>query len=85
MALDYKVVGTRIKNARKIKEITQEQLSDMMGISVAYLSRVERGSSTINLKRLTEISEKLDIPINYFLNGSMESSKTYLDEDFAKI
>ena len=42
MALDYTVIGQRIKQARLAKNLTQEDLAEKIDISVAFLSRVER-------------------------------------------
>ena len=55
MALDYTIIGERLKKARLEKNLTQEQLAEQIDVSIAFLSRVERGSSHINLKRLTQI------------------------------
>ena len=55
MAIDYSVIGSRIKEARISKNLTQEELADQIDISVAFLSRVERGNSHINLKRLNQM------------------------------
>ena len=52
MAIDYNVIGSRIKQARLAKNMTQEDLADKIDVSVAFLSRVERGNSHINLKRI---------------------------------
>ena len=41
MALDYSVIGQRIKQARLAKNLTQEDLAEQIDISVAFLSRVE--------------------------------------------
>ena len=49
MALDYSIIGSRLKQARLAKNLTQEDLSEKIDISVAFLSRVERGNSHINL------------------------------------
>ena len=43
MAIDYTVIGQRIKQARLAKSLTQEELAEKVDISVAFLSRVERG------------------------------------------
>ena len=56
MSIDYAVLGQRIKQARLAKKMTQETLSEKLDVSVAFLSRVERGTSHINLLRLTQIS-----------------------------
>lgn len=55
MAVDYTIIGERIKNARKEKNMTQEKLAEQIGVSIAFLSRIERGNSQVNIKRLSQI------------------------------
>lgn len=85
MAIDYNVIGSRLKEARLAKNLTQEKLAEKVDISVAFLSRVERGSSHINLKRLNQICDLLDISEGYILNGSSSKSDNYLDKEFADL
>ncbi|MBO5413363.1 MAG: helix-turn-helix transcriptional regulator [Clostridia bacterium] len=59
MALDYTIIGERIKLARTKKKLTQEKLAERLDVSVPYLSRVECGDASINLKRLSQICELL--------------------------
>ena len=80
MALDYSVIGSRIKQARLAKNMTQEDLAD-----VAFLSRVERGNSHINLKRLNQLCGLLDVSEGYLLNGASSSSENYLDKEFTDL
>ena len=82
MALDYKLIGNRLRKARLDKGYTQEKLSEIMNVSVAYLSRIETGTAHINLKRLNEICNILDAVI---LNGASENSETYLNEELSSI
>lgn len=82
MLPDYSVIGRRIREARLNKKIRQEELADKINVSVAYMSRVETGKSQINLKRLTQIAEVLDVSPGYLLIGSNRTSKEYLKEDF---
>ena len=85
MALDYTVIGQRIKQARLAKNLTQEDLAEKIDISVAFLSRVERGNSHINLKRLNQLCGLLDVTEGYLLNGASSNSKEYLDREFANL
>ena len=85
MAIDYSVIGERLKRARKEKDFTQEQLAEKLDVSIAFLSRVERGSSQINLKRLSQICEILGITEGEILNGASSKSAKYLDADFANL
>ena len=85
MALDYNVIGSRIKQARLAKNYTQEELAEKIDISVAFLSRVERGNSHINLKRLNQLCGLLDVSEAYLLNGASSNSENYLDKEFAEL
>ena len=85
MALDYKVIGQRLKNARVAKNLTQEDLAEQIDISVAFLSRVERGNSHINLKRLNQLCRLLDVSEGYILNGASSNSTNYLDKEFSEL
>ena len=85
MAIDYSVIGERLKKARKKKNITQEELAEKLDISIAFLSRVERGNSKINLKRLTQICEILNVSEGEILTGVSSKSDNYLDAEFASL
>ena len=82
---DYNVIGRRIKNLRLKNNMTQEMLADEIDISVAFISRVERGTVQVNLKRLTQIAEILKVSPGYLLVGSNTKSKDYLKEDFCEL
>ncbi|MCI8443992.1 MAG: helix-turn-helix transcriptional regulator [Clostridia bacterium] len=85
MALDYNVIGQRIKHARLAKNLTQEDLAEKIDISVAFLSRVERGNSHINLKRLNQLCRLLDVSEGYILNGASSDSTNYLDKELSEL
>lgn len=85
MALDYKLIGSRIHAARINKGLTQEVLAEKLDVSIAFLSRVERGTTEINLKRLSQICALLDVTEGEILNGSSNTSKTYLNSDFSNL
>ena len=67
MTPDYYVIGRRIKQCRLDRKMTQEELADEISISVAFLSRVERGNAHLNLRRLTQIAEVLKVSPGYLL------------------
>ena len=85
MALDYMIIGERLKKARIDKKLTQENLPERLDVSIAFLSRIERGSSHINLKRLSEICEILGVTEGYILNGASSNSGNYLTSEFNDI
>lgn len=85
MALDYNIIGERLKKARIDKNMTKEKLAEQIDVSVAFLSRVERGTSHINLKRLTQICEILGVSEGSILNGVSSNSDNYLASEFNNI
>ena len=85
MALDYTIIGQRLKKARIDKKMTQEKLAEQLDVSIAFLSRIERGNSHINLKRLTQICDILGVSEGYILNGASSKSTNYLSSEFNDI
>ena len=85
MALDYNIIGQRIRQARLNKNLTQEDLAEQIDISVAFLSRIERGNSHVNLKRLNQLCGLLDVSEGYILNGDSSKSTNYLNKEFADL
>ena len=85
MALDYSIIGERLKKARLAKGLTQEQLAEELDVSVAFLSRAERGNVKINLARITQICDILEVSISNVLTGTVSNSKDYLTEDFSNL
>lgn len=85
MSLDYNIIGERLKQARINKKLTQEKLAEELDVSVAFLSRIERGSSFINLKRLNQICSILEVTEGEILNGVSKNSNSYLNKDFSNL
>ena len=82
MAIDYKVLGKRIKEQRIIKGTTQEHFAEHLDVSVGYISQIERGITKVSLDRLSSISEYLDCDMSILLEGVSSGSENYLDKDF---
>ena len=60
MELDFKAIGKRIKIARIKKELTQEAVSEKVGITPQHMSNIETGNSTVSLPTLVAIANELD-------------------------
>lgn len=55
-------IGEAIKEARKAKNLTQEQLGALVGVQKAQISRLEKGKS-ITLSTLTRVFKAMGIPL----------------------
>lgn len=85
MDIDFKIIGKRIRSAREKKSLSQERLSEKLDVTVAFLSRVERGKSEVNLKRLSQIANVLDVPLEELITGTSPQNSNYLDKDLYEI
>lgn len=55
-------LGLRIKALRRLKRVTQQELADMIDISVTSLSHIERGRRAPSPQQLENIARQLDVP-----------------------
>lgn len=62
-------IGKRIQNRRKQLGYTQEQLAEMMNVSVQMVSNLERGNKAIRIDNLINISQIMNISTDYILTG----------------
>lgn len=81
MNIDYKLIGERIKRARKSRNITQENIAERLNVSIGYISQVERGITKISLDLLAAISSILDYDIAEFISESAVKSSGYMDSE----
>jgi len=51
-------IGLLLRNAREEKNLTQEQLGELVDKKRTYISRVENNGSNVTLKTLFDIVEK---------------------------
>ena len=85
MVVDYTLIGRRIKYARMKNKITQEEMADKLDVSAAFYSRVERGTSQVNLSRIIQISDILGVSVGFFITGVSEEANNYLDIEFKEL
>ena len=57
------MIGERIKKARKIRGISQEELADAVEMHVNTIARWERGELNPKGKSLEKVAQALDVPI----------------------
>lgn len=87
MLLDYSIIGKRIKNTRLEKNIKQKELANELGVSIAYMSKIEKGNTKINLERLIQIARILNVCPAQLLNEINCEKKDYdfLKNDFVAL
>ena len=64
----YRTVGSRIKQQRKEKGFTQQQLCEKVGISLSYLSKIEAANcdKSFSLSILNQLANALKVDVTDF-------------------
>jgi transcriptional regulator with XRE-family HTH domain len=61
-------VGTKIKKVRELKNLTQEQVAEQIGMTTSGYSRIERGEVRVSIERLEQIARALGVQPNDLTN-----------------
>ena len=71
--MDQQKIGRFLKELRKEKGITQEQLAEQFSVSNRTISRWENGNNMPDLDILIEISDYYEVDLREILNGERKS------------
>ena len=67
-------VGGRVRVRRRLINMTQETLADLIAVTFQQVQKYERGSNRISASKLFAIAEALEVPISYFFDGLDETT-----------
>ena len=65
--MELKQMGKRMRFARQMAELTQEQLAQKIGVSASYLGLIERGARRVNVEMLYDICVQLSVSADVLL------------------
>ena len=67
-SLDIKIrFGTHLRQLRKSRGWSQEQLAYECGLDRSYMGGVERGERNVSLENIVRIAKALDVPASQLL------------------
>jgi len=73
---DESMIGEQLRELRKIKGLTLQQVAEGVGVSTGYLSQIERNRSKLPIGVLKKIADMLGVRMNWFFQpgvlGPME-------------
>ncbi len=73
--MDLVKTGTFLKELRKEKNITQEELAEKMGVSRRTVSRWETGSNMPDMDILIDISDFYEVDLREILDGERKNKQ----------
>ena len=71
--MDQKKIGLFLKELRREKEFTQEQLAEQFNVSSRTVSRWETGTNMPDLSVLVELSDFYQVDIKEIIDGERKS------------
>lgn len=69
-------VGERIKQLRKLKKITQQELANKAGLSNMTIYHIEKGNKQPSADTLAKIADVLNVSVDFLMGKSQISEKT---------
>jgi len=85
MKTTKELLGARIKELRKAKGLSQEELSEKVGIDSKHLSRIEVGKSYPSLDTLERIANALNVEIKDLFEFMHLSRNRDLTDNISKL
>lgn len=68
-----KLVGQRVRLARKISKLSQTMLAQGAGVTYQQIQKYENGTDRIGAGRLYQIAQLTDQPIGFFFSSASDS------------
>jgi transcriptional regulator with XRE-family HTH domain len=79
-------LGARLAEVRRSKNVTQEDLADMLGVSPKHISHVENATSCLSLKNLIKFCTIFDCSLDYLVFGKQNNEAlSKLPDEIVKI
>src|SRR5947209_20461561 len=69
-----KHVGSRVCMRRMMLAMSQEKLGKALGLTFQQVQKYEKGTNRIGASRLQQISQILQVPVEFFFEGSPSGS-----------
>lgn len=77
-------MGLRMKLTRKELHLTQEDMAEKLGVSVKHYSGIERGVAGVSLETLVNVSNILNVSLDYLVKGD-EMSNEYIPSRLSEL
>lgn len=56
--------GRKLRKIRRDRDLTQEQLAEAIGVTLDFISRMERGQDAASFETLDKLAKVLGVPVS---------------------
>lgn len=74
--MDYYLIGQKIRKVRKSRGLSQEELSERVGISTTHMSHIETGNTKLSLPVLVGLALTLEVRTDELLFDESPAERT---------
>lgn len=79
-----RIVGQRLRSRRTSLGLTQEAVATGIGVAAQQVQKYESGVNVMNVNRLYQFAEFLDVPVGYFFEDASVASFSGATEEDTK-
>ena len=69
--MNYELLGKHIREQRKLKKYTLEQLAEKLDVSTTFIGQIERAKGIPSLETLVKIANVLEVSTDSLLFGDL--------------
>lgn len=80
--MDYSRIGQRIRNFRKARGLSQEELAEKVNISTTHMSHIETGATKLSLPVFVDLAEALGVRADELLYDRESAALETLAAEF---
>lgn len=73
MKINYTALGKRVKQLRKERRMSQEQLAEIINVSIPHMSNIETGKTKLSLQVLINLANALQVSPDVLLVEQVDS------------
>lgn len=70
-----KEIGEKLKEFRKLRGLTQEQLAEMVEVTFQQIQKYENGNTRLNTDKLQAVAQALNVPVSAFFDEGNRDEK----------
>lgn len=72
---DIREIGRRIRLLRELKQVSQKELGDAVGLSRERFSKVEKGQSGLSVEVMMRVADYFGVPLEFLYFGEMREAR----------
>lgn len=83
--INYQQLGTKIKELRISRGLTQDILAEMVNCNTSHISNIENNHTKVSLNVLLSIANALNTTIDYLLSNQYVNTDLALDNEIMRL